>query len=152
MNEQEFTQFYEQGILSYAEENVTAGRCKQEDAVEQSRLENERLLPQGRLTPDHDFYNIYCPNKKAIVGYLWTMVETKFNQRTAFVYDVKIKENYRRQGYGQVAFRALEKIAKQQGIQRIGRHVFGHNPGAQALYKKLGYGVTGINMAKDLSD
>jgi hypothetical protein len=32
----------------------------------------------------------------------------------------------------------------------IGLHVFGDNLGAHALYAKLGYGVTGINMLKRL--
>ena len=37
------------------------------------------------------------------------------------------------------------------GVQRIGLHVFGHNTGAQALYARLGYGVTGLNLLKPLA-
>jgi ribosomal protein S18 acetylase RimI-like enzyme len=33
---------------------------------------------------------------------------------------------------------------------RIDLHVFGHNPGAQALYAALGYRVTSVTMAKSL--
>ena len=36
------------------------------------------------------------------------------------------------------------------GLGSIALHVFGHNPGAQALYQSLGYGVTGFNMQKNL--
>ena len=34
------------------------------------------------------------------------------------------------------------------GLQGIALHVFGHNTGAQALYGKLGYVPTNINMFK----
>jgi RimJ/RimL family protein N-acetyltransferase len=44
----------------------------------------------------------------------------------------------------------LESIVGALGLGRIGLHVFRHNPGAQALYEKLGYEVTGTNMQKRL--
>ena len=37
-----------------------------------------------------------------------------------------------------------------QGLETLALHVFGHNPGARALYEKLGYEITNINMAKHL--
>jgi hypothetical protein len=48
------------------------------------------------------------------------------------------------------AGRCLPEGALAMVLARIGLHVFGHNPGAQALYAQLGYGVTGLNMAKPL--
>ena len=70
--------------------------------------------------------------------------------KSAFVYDVEVKSELRRQGYARAAFTALEPIVKALGLSSIGLHVFGHNPGAQALYRSLGYGITGVNMLKQL--
>lgn len=36
------------------------------------------------------------------------------------------------------------------GLGKIGLHVFSFNLGAQALYRSLGYGITGMNMLKPL--
>ena len=46
----------------------------------------------------------------------------------------------------------LELIVTALGLSTIGLHVFGHNRGARALYAKLGYGVTGINMMKNIGE
>ena len=35
-------------------------------------------------------------------------------------------------------------------LSSIGLHVFGQNIGAQTSYRKLGYGVTSVNMLKHL--
>ena len=36
------------------------------------------------------------------------------------------------------------------GLSSIGLHVFSQNIGAQTSYRKLGYGVTSVNMLKHL--
>ena len=55
---------------------------------------------------------------------------------------------HRRQGHAERALRALEAEVGRLGLQGIALHVFGHNTGAQALYGKLGYVPTNINMFK----
>jgi ribosomal protein S18 acetylase RimI-like enzyme len=69
-------------------------------------------------------------------------------RRRAFIYDFSIHPPYRRKGYGAQALRAVEVKARALGLESIGLHVFGHNRAAQALYEKLGYEVTNINMSK----
>ena len=66
--------------------------------------------------------------------------------------DIVIDEPYRRRGYGQAAMLALEDSVRSLGLRGIALHVFGHNTAARALYERLGYTVTNINMAKRLSD
>jgi ribosomal protein S18 acetylase RimI-like enzyme len=68
----------------------------------------------------------------------------------AFIYDFAIDPAYRRRGYGAQALRALEAEVRAVGLESIALHVFGHNHGAQALYRKLGYEVTNLHMAKRL--
>ena len=57
---------------------------------------------------------------------------------------------HQRQGHGRAAFQALEARVQALGLGSIGLHVFAQNVGAQALYRSLGFGVTGLNMLKPL--
>jgi hypothetical protein len=41
-------------------------------------------------------------------------------------------------------------MAVKMGLPAIRLNVFGHNPGAEALYRSLGYVVTASSMGKDL--
>ena len=71
---------------------------------------------------------------------------------SAFVYDLEIKPQHRRRGHATAAFAVMESLAGELGAESVGLHVFVWNEGAQALYRKLGYRVTGVNMVKDLSE
>ena len=107
-------------------------------------------LPLGLRTPDNYLFEIVAGEDGACVGYLWFAVVEKNGLQSAFVYDVAIKPEFRRQGHAQAAFDALEPLVRKLGLSSIGLHVFSQNAGAQALYRKLGYGVTSVNMLKHL--
>jgi ribosomal protein S18 acetylase RimI-like enzyme len=81
------------------------------------------------------------------VGMLWFAMR---EPHTAFVYDVRIDEAFRRRGYASEAFRELEQKARALGAVKIALHVFGVNHAAIDLYTKLGYQATNILMAKSL--
>ena len=147
-----FEAYLRTSIAAYAEENVAAGRWPAEAALERSRQEFETLLPNGLATPDHHLFDIRegPAEASAIVGFLWFAIESSRGLRSAFVYDVGIDPACQRRGHATRAFIALEGLVQALGVQRIGLHVFGQNTGAQALYARLGYGVTGLNMLKQL--
>ena len=147
-----FGPYVEIEVANYAADNVAAGRVAREGAVERSRTEFDSLLPQGLATPDHHLFEILADADGPTVGALWVGVEERHGERTAFVYNVGIDTAWRRQGHAQRAFAALEPMVRDLGIASIGLHVFGHNPTAQALYTKLGYAVTGVNMVKRLGE
>lgn len=147
-----FDAYREAAIVGYAEDNIASGRWPLEDAVERSRANFASLLPQGLSTPDNYLFEIKASDTGPTVGALWFAVEERHGVRSAFVYDVEISAAWRRQGHATRAFAALESRVTALGLSSIGLHVFGHNPGAQALYAKLGYGVTGINMVKRLGE
>ena len=68
-----------------------------------------------------------------------------------FIYYLEIEEPFRRQGLASQASLALEEKTKELGLAALFLHVFAHNPPAQALYSKLGYKVTSLNMMKRLN-
>jgi ribosomal protein S18 acetylase RimI-like enzyme len=150
MQRETYEPYLESSILSYAEANTSSGRWREEDALEQSRNEFHKLLPQGTDTPDQYLFEIIGNDNQTTVGFIWFAVVLDKGVRLAFVYDLEIKASYRRQGYATQAFKAIEVLVSDLGLASIGLHVFGQNLAAQALYSRLGYGVTGINMLKKL--
>jgi ribosomal protein S18 acetylase RimI-like enzyme len=145
-----YAAYLDAAVAGYAEDSVACGRWPPEGALERSRADFDSLLPAGLATPDNYLFEIKATETGPIVGALWFAVEERHGIRSAFVYDVEIKTEWRRRGHAMRAFQALEPLVTVLGLSSIGLHVFGHNPGAQALYAKLGYGVTGVNMVKRL--
>ncbi|HEX5682535.1 MAG TPA: GNAT family N-acetyltransferase [Ideonella sp.] len=151
MTEAAYVRFTEAAVADYADDNVAAGRWPAEGALERSRLEQERLLPQGLATPGQHLFTIHDDASGAAVGVLWLSVTEHPGGRSGYVYDVAIDPPHRRRGHARAAFLALEAVARELGVDDIGLHVFAHNEGAQALYLALGYEPTGINMKKRLA-
>lgn len=150
MREETYPSFLERSIATYAEENVLAGRLPPDSARSRSEAEFARLLPLGLATPDNHLYEIVDAEGGTMVGYLWIAIVTTPETSSAFVYNVEVLEPFRRQGHARRAFEELEAVVADLGVSRIGLHVFGHNPGAQALYRALGYSVISMNMSKEI--
>ena len=68
------------------------------------------------------------------VGSLWLCTLDPM----AFVYDVVVDEAQRRKGYGAAIMNAGALWSREQGHPVLGLNVFAHNPGARALYDRLG--------------
>ncbi|HEX4204329.1 MAG TPA: GNAT family N-acetyltransferase [Ktedonobacteraceae bacterium] len=149
MTEAEFQHFLEPAIIEYAQDHVTNGQWAEEESLEKSRKEFHDLLSDGISTPNHYLFTLVNEAQQK-VGILWFAIRESRGQRAAFVYDVRIDEAFRHHGYGSQAFRALENKVRDLGGNKIFLHVFGHNHVAQEMYKKLGYQVTNIQMAKVL--
>ena len=150
MRPEVFAGYLDSSVAGYAQDNIDSGRWPAEGALERSRADFDSLLPQGLATPDNYLFEIQNGEDGSTVGYLWFAVVVKHGLRSAYVYDLEVKPEHRRQGHAKRAFEALEARVAALGLSSIGLHVFGHNPGAQSLYSQLGYTVTGINMIKQI--
>lgn len=148
MQQDAFKHFMDTAIIGYAEDNVSSGRWPADGAVERSRADYEESLPQGLSTPDNYLFEIRDDQKNIAVGFIWFGLVENNGIKSAFVYDVEVIPEYRRQGYARSAFQALESVVRNLGVKSISLHVFGHNTQAQALYSSLGFQITGINMQK----
>jgi ribosomal protein S18 acetylase RimI-like enzyme len=150
MRQDVFAAYFESAVAGYAEDNVASGRWPVEGALARSREDFNESLPQGLATPDNYLFEIKGESGEPTVGFIWFAAIEKNGIRSAYVYDVEVKAEFRRQGHARAALLAIERLVKELGMSAIGLHVFGHNQGAQALYSSLGYGVTGTNMLKVL--
>ena len=151
MTPYEYAEWIKGTIPAYAADKVASGQWSEEESLQLSTKEYEELLPQGLATPDNFFYTIEDSDCRP-VGVLWFTVKTMFNARVAYVYDVEVQPHHRRKGHAYRAFCALEEEARKLGLSGIALHVFGHNAEAQALYAKLGFRPTNINLFKPVAD
>ena len=151
MSSEEYIRYLETVAADYAKDNVTSGRWPAKGALARSKADLNTLLPQGLATPNHYLFDIKLTESGPTVGVLWFAIVEQYDVRSAFVYDIKIEPEFRHQGHAKAAFAMLEQRARALGLSSIGLHVFRQNTAAQALYSKLGYNVTGINMLKKLT-
>lgn len=150
MRAEAYASYLQAAVAGYAEDNISSGRWPRDGALQRSLGEFEGLLPQGLETPNQHLFEIRPAEDGPTVGFIWFAVEERHGIRGAYVYDLEVKPDFRRQGHAKRALLALEPIVGALGLPSIGLHVFGNNPGAQALYRQLGYAVTGLNMLKPL--
>ena len=150
MSAEVFVEYLKTAVLGYAQDNVDAGRWPEQGAMARSQADFDSSLPRGLGTPNNSLFEIKAAEAGPTVGFIWFAVEETNGLSSAFVYDVEIKPEFRRQGHAKAAFEAMEMRVRELGLSGIGLHVFAHNAGAQALYRKLGYGVTSFNMRKNL--
>ena len=150
MRPEAYAAYLEAAIVGYAEENVSSGRWSKVEAVARSREDFDSLLPNGLATPDHRLLEILDKEEGAVIGFLWYAIQRKHGSCSAYVFDIEIKPEHRRQGHALRALQALELDASKAGASSIGLNVFASNPGAQELYRKLGYVPTNVNMRKPL--
>lgn len=150
MRGEEFKAFLASSAAAYAEDNIKSGRWLREGAHARALADLKASLPQGVNTPNNYLFEILGSPKNVAVGYIWCAIQDNYGQRSAFVYDVEIKPEFRRQGLATEAFEAIQGHVAALGIESIGLHVFAFNEAAIALYRKLGFQVTGVNMQKKL--
>lgn len=103
-------------------------------------------LPNEFNTEHHEFYNI-IENEK-VVGYVW--LKTVEENKSAFLYEIYLKEEFRSKGIGKKVMTELEYLLAIRKIAFFRLHVFGNNEHAINLYHNLGFRVAGINMYKEI--
>ena len=147
MTPADFDEFLADSITGYAQDKIASGQWAANEADALSAKEFHADLPQGLHTPDNYLYRIEDETGHK-VGSLWFAAKDRGGQRVAYVNDVSVLPAHQRQGHAERAFGVLEAEVKRLGLEGIALHVFGHNKGARALYAKLGFVTTNINMFK----
>jgi ribosomal protein S18 acetylase RimI-like enzyme len=152
MTDAEFEVFVERAVPAYAVSKVRAGNWNADDALQRAAGEFQALLPLGLGTADHHLYTVREAIGSAgrVVGSLW-LAEVPGARRTAYVYDIFIDEAFRGRGLGEATMGAAEAESLRLGVDELKLHVFADNTQARALYEKLGYQVTNLNLSKRLT-
>ena len=145
LQQEDFEQLLARETREYAEDHVRNGNWAAEGALERSRKEFERYLPDGIHTKDQYLWSIVDDQGNKI-GFLWVQIK----DQKAFIFGFGIDEEYRGKGFGKQTLVAMEELLRSMDVESVGLHVFGDNVTAQELYKKMGFKITNINMKKSL--
>lgn len=145
MTPEEFDVFLSGGVEEFAGELVASGMDR-ERALEESRSQMAELLPSGVDSPGMEFHVALVGDR--VVGDLWL----KTGGGPAFVYNIEVRPDRRRRGYGAAIMNAAAVHCRELGHPVLGLNVFAHNPSARALYDRLGYRVTLDYWVLDLAD
>ena len=148
MTPPEFELFRTKLVREYAAANVEAGRWSAEEAVEQSEIQTQVLLPLGLDSP-RVLLKIAENEEGEGVGHLWIGLDRQ-SGGGAWIYDIEVSENLRGQGYGRAILQRAEQETLRNGVSTIGLHVFGRNTVARTLYQSSGYEITSQQMQKEL--
>ena len=146
MKQEDLVPYLERGIHEYAADHVRNGNWTAEESLERSRKEFEKLLPDGVNSKDQFLYSISDEAENNKIGLLWVQIR----DHKAFIYDFTIDESFRGKGYGKRALMAMDETLRSMDVESVGLHVFGDNVIAQELYRKMGFGITGMHMKKKL--
>jgi ribosomal protein S18 acetylase RimI-like enzyme len=148
MTEDEFSAYKAWVVEDYAREIAENSRISMEEARASSIRDIDGALSQGLATSNQFLYHLVdsAPDPATRLGYLW--IEVNSQKQRCFIYDIYLHPQFRHQGWGRKTLDLLEANMRQQGIRRIGLHVFGNNHTAQELYAKMGYEITGLQMQK----
>lgn len=152
MSEDEFQESLRRSITLHAADYVRRGLWTEAESLATMAKEFGRLFPQGRQTPDRYFARVVDATRDRQVGETWYLSEERGGKVRFWVDWIWIEPEYRRRGYATATFRQLEEEARRFGADRIGLSVWSDNPGAVALYTKLGYATTTQSMMKLLDE
>jgi len=148
MTESEFGQFMTLILSAYIAERATSDRMSQGEAECFARDQHARLLPNGQLTEGHHFLRISATHSREWLGGLWVQINVA--ARSAFLYNITVFPQYRRQGFARDALRLLQDRVRSLGCATLALNVFATNAAAMSLYNSLGFSAVSSHMNKAL--
>ena len=149
MTEGDFATYMASAVREYADSHIRAGDVAPEDALVHAQKDYDELLPDGLHSKDQYLFTV-THDALGAIGMAWFQVRERTTGKSAYLFDMRIREDLRGHGYGRQTLQLIESTSRELGAQRIGLNVFGYNVVARSLYEKMGYEITGMGMAKQL--
>jgi ribosomal protein S18 acetylase RimI-like enzyme len=146
MSAPEFAAFRRRSQRWYAAAKVRAGNWLASEARARTAALWERLLPQGEVTADQYCRVVELDGRRA--GYLWFGIFPDGARRVAYLMDLYVLWPYRRQGVAGAALMLIEQALDGMAVDSLRLEVFAHNRAARALYTRMGFVETNVEMAK----
>lgn len=149
MDDAGFRASVRRSIRRHALDNVRRGLWRARNARAEAAKDFARFLPRGRNSAGRHFAHVIGPDGTR-VGETWYTTQDRGGKCEFWIDWLTIDPAHRRKGYGRAALLALEVEAARRGADRLGLYVWIDNPGALALYTRLGYRVFAQRMTKPL--
>ena len=85
-----------------------------------------------------------------ICGYIWAYPHQFREEKRIYVNEIRIREDWRGQGYGKKLLKLVEVKAKELGLGAVYLHAEAKNPAALRFYQNNGYDVERIQLRKEM--
>ena len=137
--------FVEEELANYADQQVRDAGWPQEEALDRARVE---LMPTIERELDdaaekgHQVWSAIGPDARP-VGWLWVKPSDEANERSAYLYQITVAANHRRQGYGSAMLAALEEVLARGDVDELHLHVNIANEPGRRMYASAGYEQVG---------
>jgi GNAT superfamily N-acetyltransferase len=148
MTGEQYGQYRQHAEIGYAQSIADSGAMPLPEAQEKARRDYAELLPDGLDSTDHHLWTAYDGDTE--VGMLWLHVAPKSDGLHAFVFDIEVRQEVRRKGYGRAILETAEEWCRKRDVVSIGLSVFGFNLPARRLYEQMGFETTSLRMRKHL--
>lgn len=117
------------------------GRCTYEDAYQKMgdlvyHLSRGSCVAYAALEGDE------------VCGFVWAYPHRWRNEERMYVSEIRVREEWRRQGIGTELLRLVEDAARERGIGALYLHAEVNNPNAVRLYESLGYVTERVQLRK----
>jgi ribosomal protein S18 acetylase RimI-like enzyme len=142
----EFDAWSPRSRRGFAAQQVAAGLAAEREATALATKVFADLLPDDLATPGHLFWSVHASQGPATVGYLWLLLRALAGGTEAYVMDLEVVPETRRQGLGRATMLAAEQAARDLGATAMRLNVFAHNVGAVHLYQGLGYRASNLTL------
>ena len=145
----EFTEYRRIAITEYQQDLIESQYFTKESAQKKAQESIDEAFPNGYIASHCMLQCIefFTANETQLIGYIWYNFQ---HDGSAFILDFYLFEAHQNKGIGQQVMALVDQQAKEQGATSIGLRVAPNNARALALYKKVGFQATGINMVKHL--
>lgn len=85
-----------------------------------------------------------------LCGFIWAFPHQFREEKRLYVNEIRVKEEYRKKGFGSQLINMVEDKAKELGISAVYLHAEADNPEAVKFYETNGYGRERIQLRKNL--
>lgn len=148
MTAEEYVVFRPRLEADYAANIARAAAVPAAEARLEAADDLAALLPRGRLSEGHLLWTAY--DGPVRVGEVWVQLRERSDGLHAFGYQLEVREELRRNGYGRAVVEAALHACRQRGAVSAGLSVFGSDDGARRIYEQAGFDLTAQTMTKPL--
>lgn len=146
MTQNQYLKFRAWEIEEYANAIIAAEGFSRREALLESEKQFTGLLSSGRSSKDHFLWMIVVDG--VAVGTLWFGLRGSKENRSGFIFSIRILDPFQGKGYGKLTLRKIEELCRKHKIKALKLHVFVNNTVAVGMYEKFGFQPTNFRMSK----
>ena len=135
----EIAQFYFENVQACSFfENYTYDEAFEKVGDFIDHLENGTAIAYGLFDGDE------------LYGYVRAYPHRFREENRLYVNEIRIREGWRRKGYGKELLKLIEDKSKEMGLSAVYLHAEANNPGALMFYHNMGYDVERMQLRKEM--